>query len=132
MRSGLRIGPGAAEADADTVVIVMIETADGLENVEAICATPGLDGVYVGPFDLTLGLGGAGLGDPAVQVDFDDALERITTAAETAGIAAGIHTLDGATAAQRLTEGFTFASVSADLTHLEEAAAAHLVRARRV
>ena len=52
MRSQLRIGPTPADANRDTVVIAMIETPLGLENVEAICAVPGLDGVYVGPSDL--------------------------------------------------------------------------------
>jgi len=51
---------------------------------------------------------------------------RVRDAAEAAGIAAGIHTPDGATASRRLAEGYTFASVAADLVHLKLAAAAHL------
>ena len=35
----------------------MIETSEGLENVEEICRVPGLSGIYVGPGDLSLGLG---------------------------------------------------------------------------
>ena len=38
----------------------MIETAEGLRNVEAIARTPGLDGLYIGPGDLAIGLGPAG------------------------------------------------------------------------
>ena len=57
MRASLRIGPVPADANEATVVLAMIETPLGLKNVAEICATPGLDGVYVGPSDLSLALG---------------------------------------------------------------------------
>jgi 4-hydroxy-2-oxoheptanedioate aldolase len=126
MRSQLRIGPVPAEADRDTVVLAMIETPEGLANVEEICAVPGLDGVYVGPSDLRLAVGGAHPQDPAVADEFEAAVTRVREAAAAAGVAAGIHTPEGAVAARRLAEGFTFASVASDLTHLKAASAAHL------
>ncbi|GAA3296918.1 aldolase [Dactylosporangium vinaceum] len=130
MRSGLRIGPVPAAADAAVECFVMIETPAGLANVEAICAVPGLTGVYVGPSDLCLAVGGAYPGDPAVADVFAAALTRIRAAAAAAGVAVGIHTSGGTDAAGRLAEGFTFASISSDLTHLEQAAAEHLRAAR--
>ncbi|MFD6293096.1 HpcH/HpaI aldolase/citrate lyase family protein, partial [Streptomyces sp. NPDC060205] len=114
MRAQLRIGPDPAEAHAATVVLAMIETAAGLADLKAICATPGLDGVYVGPSDLRIALGGASSTDAAVSKEFEAAVAEVRTAAAEAGIAAGIHTPDGATAARRLAEGFTFASVACD------------------
>lgn len=126
MRSGLRVGPVPAEANASVACLAMIETPEGLENVEEICAVPRLAGVYVGPSDLCLAVGGAHPGDPAVADVFEAALERVRTAAKAAGVAAGIHTAHGADAAKRLAEGFTFATVASDLTHLEQAAAEHL------
>ncbi|AHK28335.1 2-dehydro-3-deoxyglucarate aldolase [Rhodococcus opacus PD630] len=126
MRSQLRIGPNPADANRDTVVVVMIETPQGLANVEEICAVPGLDGVYVGPSDLRLAVGGAHPNDPSVDDEFEAALVRVREAAAAAGIAAGIHTPDGAVAARRLAEGYTFATVASDLTHLKAASAAHL------
>ena len=126
MRSQLRIGPIPAQAYRDTVVLAMIETPQGLANVEEICAVPGLDGVYVGPSDLRLAVGGAHTQDPAVDDEFEAALTRVRQAAAAAGVAAGIHTSEGAAAARRLAEGFTFASVASDLTHLKMASAAHL------
>ncbi|MFC9128265.1 aldo/keto reductase [Streptomyces sp. NPDC057099] len=51
-------------------------------------------------------------------------------AAEAAGIAAGIHNPDGASAARRLTEGWTSASIAADVVHLQQIAASHLDAAR--
>jgi 4-hydroxy-2-oxoheptanedioate aldolase len=105
MRAQLRIGPTPAVANSDT---------------------DGLAGVYVGPSDLRLAVGGAHSQDPAVDDEFEAALARVREAAATAGIAAGIHTPDGATASRRLAQGFTFASVAADLVHLKLVAAAHL------
>lgn len=130
MRAQLRIGPAPAVADAETLCLVMIETPDGLANVEEIAAVPGVDGLYVGPSDLRLALGGATSTDPALDEEFDAALGRILAAARAAGVACGIHCPDGATAARRLAQGFSYASVACDLVHLEQAAAAHLRAAR--
>ncbi|MCF1592954.1 HpcH/HpaI aldolase family protein [Streptomyces muensis] len=130
MRSALRIGPDPADTHDATVVLAMIETAEGLANVAEICATPGLDGVYVGPSDLRIALGGATSTDPALADTFEAALVTIREAAAGAGIAAGIHNPDGPSAAKRLAEGFTFATVACDLVHLEQAARHHLTSAR--
>lgn len=130
MRSALRVGPVPAEANAATLVFAMIETPDGLANVAEICATPGLDGIYVGPSDLTIAVGGKYPGDPDVQQAFDDALETVAAAAAAAGVAAGVHTAAGTIAAQRLAQGYTFATVASDLTHLEQIAASHLHAAK--
>ncbi|WP_371582358.1 HpcH/HpaI aldolase/citrate lyase family protein [Streptomyces sp. NBC_01314] len=130
MRSALRIGPDPADTHDTTVVLAMIETAEGLADVEAICATPGLDGVYVGPSDLRIALGGASSTDPNLADAFEAALGTVREAAAAAGIAAGIHNPDGASAAKRLAEGFTFATVACDLVHLEQTARQHLGAAR--
>lgn len=130
MRSALRIGPEPAVANESVVVLAMIETPQGLANVEEIAATPGLDGLYVGPSDLTLAVGGATPADPSVADVFAKALIRVRAACESAGIAAGIHTASGTIAAERLAEGFTFVTVASDLTHLELAAREHLAVAR--
>jgi 4-hydroxy-2-oxoheptanedioate aldolase len=132
MRSGLRIGPEPALANRSVVVLAMIETPQGLANVEEIAATPGLDGLYIGPSDLTLAVGGATPSDAAVADVFDKALTRVRNACEASGITAGIHTASGTIAARRLAEGFTFVSVASDLTHLEQAARDHLAAARGV
>lgn len=130
MRSGLRIGPAPRDADRQTAVIAMIETLDGLAELEGIVQTPGLDGVYVGPSDLTIALGGATSTDSAVAMEFEAALSRVAAAAAKAGIAAGIHTPSGDLARQRLAQGFTFASIASDLTHLEGAAREHLEKSQ--
>ena len=124
------VGSLSAGINDAVVVLAMIETAEGLANVEAIAATPGLDGLYIGPSDLTIGLGGAAPGDSAVADAFESALLRIRRACEDNRIAAGLHTPSGEVAAKRISEGFTFVSVAGDLAHLEAAARAHLAVAK--
>jgi 4-hydroxy-2-oxoheptanedioate aldolase len=126
MRSALRIGPRPADADGTVLCLAMIETPEGLANVEAICAVPGIDGVYIGPSDLCLAVGGKFPNDPDVAEDFEAALVSIREAAQGAGVIAAIHTASGEIARQRIAEGFTFVTVASDLTHLEAAAANHL------
>lgn len=130
MRAGLRVGQTPAEANERVACIVMIETTEALANVQEICAVAGLDGVLVGPADLTIALGGRSFGDPSVADKLEAAMSTVADAARQAGIAGGAHCPDGATAAKRLAAGFTFAMVSCDLLLLEEAAAAQLGEAR--
>lgn len=129
-RSVLRIGPAPREADAAIACIVMIETRGGLDSVDEICATPGVDAVYVGPADLALALGAAHPADGPALPDFEVALEQVRTAAAKAGIAAGLHCFDGQSAAAALSAGFTFVSVASDLRHLEAIARRELAAAR--
>lgn len=130
MRSELRVGPDPAQADQSVLVLAMIETAAGLANVEEIAATPGLDGLYIGPSDLRLAIGGRTPSDPAVQDEHEAAIERILRACDAHGIVPGIHTHSGEAARTRLAAGFRLVTVSSDLVHLEEAARDHLAAAR--
>jgi 4-hydroxy-2-oxoheptanedioate aldolase len=130
VRAELRLGSVPADLDDAVVCIVMIETAAAMSGLDEICATPGLDAVYVGPADLSVALGGRYFGDPSVALELERAMARIAEAAAVAGIACGVHCLDGQSAAARLAEGFTFATISSDITHLAQAAAGHLAVVR--
>jgi len=98
----------------DTIVtFAMIETAQALENLDAIMSVEGLDAVYVGPSDLSLALGCRPVFDdvdPPVAQAIDHILER----AKAHGLVAGIHngTPEGALA--RIAKGFQFVTVSSD------------------
>jgi 4-hydroxy-2-oxoheptanedioate aldolase len=129
-RAMLRIGPAPADTNDTVIVLAMIETREGLANVEAIAATPGIDGLYIGPSDLTIAVGGTAPGDPSVVDAFEAALVRIRQACEANGIAAGLHTRSGEEAAKRISDGFTLLTVAGDITHLEAVAQAHLAAAR--
>lgn len=83
-------GPDYFEHANDTIEVwAMIETRQGLDNLEAICAVDGLDGVFVGPSDLALALG-----EPPMprwrEAPLADALDRILQAARAAGRRTGI------------------------------------------
>lgn len=129
-RASLRIGPAPREADRQVACIVMIETATGLANAADICAVPGVDAVYVGPSDLSIAIGGDtpqhGWGLP----EFTDALATIRAAAASAGVACGLHVVDGTRAARAFADGFDFVSISSDLTHLEAYTRGELTKAR--
>jgi 4-hydroxy-2-oxoheptanedioate aldolase len=99
----------------------MIETADGFANLEEIAATPGLDGLFVGPADLSLGLGldtFADLTDPALLT----ALDTIVAAADGHDLVPGIHAPSPSAAAAMAERGFRFVSSAVDEDLLREAA----------
>lgn len=100
-------------ANREIVVLAMIETRQGLENLEDILAVPGLDGIYVGPNDLALALGYR----PANESSEDEvvaAVERIRAMTVATGKIAGIFCSDGPAAAGRLSEGFDFVTPGND------------------
>jgi 4-hydroxy-2-oxoheptanedioate aldolase len=80
-----RFGTGdvdLAATNASIAVLVVIESGRGVENAAAIAATPGLDGIFVGPYDLSVDLGSPGRpDDPTVQ----HAIDAIVDAALAAG-----------------------------------------------
>jgi 4-hydroxy-2-oxoheptanedioate aldolase len=117
-----------ASANAEIACVLMIETAEGLANVDAIAATPGVDALFIGPVDmcLTLGLGATDFDSPK----FADALNRVVAACEASGKTPGIFGYSAGLAARYLTEGFTFASIGADTALLRAAAVAALESVR--
>ena len=113
------------EADATIVRMAMIETLEGLGAVEAICAIKGLDGVFVGPNDLSLNLGHSASSDPT-QPEVRDAIAKCLAAAKAAGKHAGIFCPSGAVARRRSKEGFDFVVPGSDANLLKTALAAEL------
>lgn len=106
-----------ARANDEMVALAMIETAEGLDNVEAIAATPGLDGIYIGPSDLSLSLGGPP-GQDSQDPDLLAAFDRIRAACRSAGVRAGIHTSSVAYSQAMIARGFDLVTVGADLRYL--------------
>lgn len=118
-----------AQANDEILVLAMIETAEGLANLDAIVATPGLDGIYVGPNDLALALGHAPVSESKERA-LIDAVERIRAAVVAAGKIAGIFCSSGAGAAQRVAEGFDLVTPGNDAALLRAACAAAVATAR--
>lgn len=116
-------------ANAAVLAFAQIETAEGWANVEAICATEGLDGVYVGPADLSLTLGFDGFADLAAA-EMQDALARIVASASSAGIVPGIHSPTADQAIEMARGGFRFVGAAGDRELLGSSGAQSLARIR--
>ena len=124
------VGPAYLHsANASTLAIAMIETREALASLDAILATPGLDGVFVGPSDLSIALHrGAALDPHGGEVD--RALTDITARAAAHGKFAGLFCRDGRDAKAAAARGFALRSVSTDLNLLRAAARAELAALR--
>ncbi len=112
-----------ARANEEILVMVQIEHVLGVENCEAICSTPGVDGVFVGPNDLLASMHKT----PAMETDdpeFVAALKHIRETAQRCGVASGIHVADAAAARRRVDEGWQFIAISSELGFMMQAALA--------
>jgi 4-hydroxy-2-oxoheptanedioate aldolase len=104
-------------ADDQLLRFAMIETADALRRVDEIAATPGLDGLYVGPSDLSLALGG-GQGFDKDEPNMLEAYSAVVEACRKNGITAGIHTASPAFAARMAELGFRFITLVGDFNFI--------------
>ena len=101
-----------------TLVIAMIETKQGLENLDAIAAVPGVDVLWLGHFDMSNFLGIPGdFGHPM----FQDAIKRIVAAAKKHGKAAGYMAASAALGKEYLGHGFRMIATGTDQGMLQEA-----------
>ncbi|QIP30552.1 4-hydroxy-2-oxoheptanedioate aldolase [Deinococcus radiodurans] len=106
-------------ANDEICLLVQVESRLGLENLDEIAAVEGVDGVFIGPADLSASLGHLGHpGHPDVAQAIEDALRRIVGA----GKAAGILSADERLARHYLALGATFVAVGVDTTLLARAA----------
>ena len=123
------LDPGAlARAGAEVLGVVQVESAAAVEQVDQIAAIDGVDVLFVGPQDLSHNLGVPfQLRSPTYLA----ALERVRGAAERHGKACGLLVGDGAAAAARHAEGWSFVGIGSDTSLLAAAVAAELARARR-
>lgn len=119
-------GPDYVEhADETVLTWAMIESQPALENLPEILATPGLDGVYVGPNDLALSFGETP-GQRTPPPDTLDALGRIADAAHRAGRYAGVFCADGEIAHQLAELGYDLVTPGNDAGILKQAVAARV------
>ena len=116
-----RIKDYAKRAHEEICVLVQVETQAAVDNIEAICAVDGVDGVFIGPADLHASLGYTGeIANPKVKPMIDDAIRRIRKA----GKAPGILTPNEADAKHWLDCGGLFVAVGADVGILARGAEA--------
>ncbi|WP_338498608.1 4-hydroxy-2-oxoheptanedioate aldolase [Pseudomonas sp. WP18] len=103
------------KADEQMCLLVQIESREGLANLDAIASVDGVDGVFIGPADLSASMGFRGNpGHPDVQAAIEDAIARIRKA----GKAAGILSADEKLARRYIELGAAFVAVGVDTTVL--------------
>ena len=116
-----RVKEYARRAQEEICLLVQVETQQALENIEAICAVDGIDGVFIGPADLHASMGLTGeIANPKVKPLIDEAIRRIRKA----GKAPGILTPSEADARHWLECGAVFVAVGADVGILARGAEA--------
>jgi 2-dehydro-3-deoxyglucarate aldolase/4-hydroxy-2-oxoheptanedioate aldolase len=126
-RYGLAFEAYIAAANEGLAVIVQAEHIEAVENIEAIVAVPGIDAIFIGPYDLSASMGKPGLiDDPAVRA----AIDRVRDATLKAGLKLGIYCGDAPAARAFLAQGFTLIGMSTDLNYLAGAAGAALAGVR--
>jgi 4-hydroxy-2-oxoheptanedioate aldolase len=109
-------------ANAEIVVMPMIETAEALKNLDDILSVDGVDAIYVGPSDLSLALGYKPRLDQT-DAGVVEAQKKIVAACKKHGVAAGIHNNSAAYALQMIEQGYQFVTLGSDSRHLAVRAA---------
>ena len=117
-RAAIVMGTRDQKALGDGVLCFpMIETREGLDKVDAIAATPGLDGLYIGPSDLAISLG-LGPGLDRSEPEHVAAVAKILAACQKHGIVPGIHTGSPRFAKKFSEQGFRLVTFGGDANFL--------------
>lgn len=118
-----RVADYAKRANQEVCLLLQAESVEALNNLDAIAGTEGVDGVFIGPADLSASMGHVGNpGHPDVQAAIADAFARV----QKAGKAVGILTTDETMARKYLSMGATFVAVGLDTSVLVQGTTALL------
>jgi 4-hydroxy-2-oxoheptanedioate aldolase len=130
IRAEAVVGSGApAELAAAALCIVMVETREGLDRLQEIASTPGLDGIYIGPADMSLALGlTPSTGGPP---ELEQSIEHVRETALAHGVIAGMHCGGGEDARARAAQGFQLITVGVDSSLFKAMIGRELEAARR-
>ncbi|KAK2467208.1 hypothetical protein APHAL10511_000757 [Amanita phalloides] len=112
-------------ANQHVLVVVQIETREGVENVEKIAAVEGIDALFTGVYDLSLSLGYAPP-SPDPNPDVEVIIQRILRTAHAANKKCGIICTSGTQAASRAAQGFDMISITTDTESMTQAISGHL------
>jgi 4-hydroxy-2-oxoheptanedioate aldolase len=109
-------------------VLVQAETRQAIDNIEAIAAVEGVDGVFIGPSDLAASLGHIGQpGHSVVQSALKEAVDRL----KALGKPAGILTANEDEARRYIDWGYLFVAVGSDIGVLAKTADALATKVRK-
>jgi 2-keto-3-deoxy-L-rhamnonate aldolase RhmA len=116
-------------ANENLLVVLIVETREAANNLEAIAAVPGVDALFLGPFDLCLSLGLDPMKQPHPEVE--RITERMLEIGKQARVAIGIHAMSPDQLQKRQLQGFRMISYSTDYMMLADAARAGLAAFRQ-
>ena len=127
--TGLTPSDYLKQANGFSLAFAMIETREALDSVDAILAVPGLDGIFLGPADLSVTLSRGEILDPASQA-VDQALAHALARGRAAQKFIGIHAITGARASLLVKQGFSLVAIASDSAFLR-AGAQEAIKAAR-
>ncbi|MBF9198173.1 HpcH/HpaI aldolase family protein [Microvirga terrestris] len=127
--TGLEPGEYLRTANDLAVSFAMVETREALAIIDDILAVPGIDGVFIGPSDLSIALSG-GKGVDPTSAEVDKALDHALTRVKAAGKIAAIYAVSGARAAELSAKGFHLVAIGSDMAMLRIGAHTALAAAR--
>jgi 4-hydroxy-2-oxoheptanedioate aldolase len=127
--TGLEPGEYLRTANSLAVSFAMVETRAALAIIDDILAVPGIDGVFIGPSDLSIALSG-GKGVDPTSAEVDKALDHALARVKAAGKIAAIYAVSGARAAELSAKGFHMVAIGSDMSMLRSGAHAALAAAR--
>lgn len=104
------------------LTFAMIETREALDVIDDILAVDGIDGVFIGPSDLSIGLSGGAELDP-MSAEIDAALDHASARAKAAGKFCGSYAATGERAGDNVRRGFGFVAIGSDSGFLKAGAA---------
>jgi 4-hydroxy-2-oxoheptanedioate aldolase len=110
------------KSNGEILMFAMVETRQAVNNLEEILSVKGIDGVYVGPSDLSLSMGKPPTLDPTDK-EVLAAIDTIVKTTRKHGLIAGVHTDGPATALRRFEAGFQMCTILNDVRLLAVAAA---------
>ena len=114
-----------ANGNDNIITLAMIETRTALANIDAIASTPGIDGLFLGPSDLSIALSDGRTLDPESQV-VEAELDRIVAAAQKAGKIAGAYCASAERALAVAKRGMRFCAIASDMAFLRAGARTQL------
>lgn len=125
------------QANEECLTIMQCESIEGLENIDEICRTPGLDMIFIGTGDLSLEMGVEWTANAAADHKTSDtrlaeAIDRILQACRDNGVIAGIVTASAEDAARRIRQGFQFVTCMNDLGFFRSRSAQHIQTIRHL
>ena len=116
---GLEFNGYMERANNEIAVILQAETAQAVKNISEIVKVAGIDAIFIGPYDLSAGLGKMGqLTDPAVK----QAIENIAKACKKAGVRLGIFAATAEAVAPFIQQDFTLLAIGTDGLHMAQSA----------